>query len=142
MKLTDKINAYNVDCMDFMKNVPDNYYELAIVDPPYGIADLIVLGGEKSRMKMLTGKFAKWDLRPDKKYFDELYRVSKNQIIWGANYFVEFIPASRGWITWDKMQPAAMRYSKTELNNLLNKSVCIEWVIHCDYYYFHNFYSP
>ena len=79
------INFYNIDCIEFMKTKPDNHYNLAIVDPPYGI------------------DIAKWDaidMKPTKEYFDELFRVSQNQIIWGGNYFD--LPHSEGWICWDK----------------------------------------
>lgn len=83
----------------------DNAYELAIVDPPYGIGrDGSVRttsrhGGRKAHA------FKGWDSStPTAEYFNELFRVSRNQIIWGANYFTEFLPASMGWIFWDKGQ--------------------------------------
>ena len=95
--------AYNMDCMNLMKTLPDKAFELAIVDPPYGIG--------AGKMTMGSGKhsFAKgkeWDKGiPDKAYFDELFRVSQNQIIWGGNYFTEFLPPSKNWIVWDKQNP-------------------------------------
>lgn len=94
-----KINFFNVDCVEFMKSKPDNYYDLAIVDPPYGInASEMTMGTGKNK-KYSKGK--KWDLEtPSKEYFNELFRVSKNQIIWGGNYFD--LPLIRGWIIWDK----------------------------------------
>lgn len=88
-----KIQAFNMDCMEFMKDKPDNYYDLAIVDPPYGI------GGNKNT----TGnhKAIKWDNNiPTQDYFDELSRVSNNQIIWGANYFPNL---TGGMIVWNKL---------------------------------------
>lgn len=97
---------YNMDCMQGMKEFPDNYFDLAIVDPPYGI--------KESRNKNHTrGKLAKSKnyksfagddlLPPDEEYFKELFRVSKNQIIWGANHFISKIPIdSHCWIVWDK----------------------------------------
>jgi len=99
---------YLQDCMEYMKNIPDKYYELAIVDPPYNIPDKIT---NKDKIKIYAGnKFAirydkkKWDNeKPDKKYWNELFRISKNQIICGANYFCDNLPISRGWIFWDKM---------------------------------------
>jgi site-specific DNA-methyltransferase (adenine-specific) len=85
MKVTDKITITQEDNMLLMARYPDNYFDLAIVDPPYGI------------------DIAKWDsidLKPSQEYFNELFRVSKNQIIWGGNYFN--LPHSEGWICWDK----------------------------------------
>lgn len=97
---------YNMDCMDGMKEFPDKYFDLAVVDPPYGIGE----SGEKNhtRGKMAMAKdykpFDGIDLKaPDKKYFDELLRVSKNQIIFGANHFISRMPYdSHCWIVWDK----------------------------------------
>ena len=97
---------YNMDCMDGMKEFPDKYFDLAIVDVPYGIGEC----GDKNhtRGKIAKAKdykaFSGNDLQaPDKHYFDELFRVSKNQIIWGANHFISKIPIdSHCWIVWDK----------------------------------------
>jgi len=92
--------------MDFMKDKPDNFYDLAIVDPPYGILEKMK---NKNKIKISKGnkfiiKYAEknWDKKPDSEYFQELFRISKNQIICGANYFCNFIPISKGWIVWDK----------------------------------------
>jgi site-specific DNA-methyltransferase (adenine-specific) len=95
MKITDKINLHHIDCMDFMRNIPDGYYELAIVDPPYGI------GFDN---KIREAKTKKWDNEtPSKEYFDELFRVSKNQIIWGANYFPYLWQnGCKGFVFWNK----------------------------------------
>lgn len=99
---------YNLDCMEAMKDIPDKYFELAIVDPPYGIGKD---GQKQSKCKKTkhnrkAHKRKKWDDKiPDEKYFRELERVSKNQIIWGANYFVEHLrKGTKGWIVWDKGQ--------------------------------------
>ena len=97
---------YNMDCMQGMKEFPDKYFDLAIVDPPYGIGE----NGDKNhtRSKLVKAKnykaFSGNDIEPpDKEYFDELFRVSKNQIIWGANHFISKIPYdSSCWIVWDK----------------------------------------
>lgn len=97
---------YNMDCMEGMKQFPDKYFDLAIVDVPYGIGEC----GDKNhtRTKIAKAKdykaFSGNDLQaPDKQYFDELFRVSKNQIIWGANHFISKIPYdSHCWIVWDK----------------------------------------
>lgn len=97
---------YNMDCMDGMKEFPDKYFDLAIVDIPYGIGE----SGDKNhtRTKLAKSKdykaFSGNDLKPpDKEYFDELFRASKNQVIWGANHFIHLIPYdSSCWIVWDK----------------------------------------
>jgi site-specific DNA-methyltransferase (adenine-specific) len=105
MKVTDKIEITNEDNMELMARYPDNYFDLAIVDPPYGIG---FDGSKKSTSKHGGRKeyqFKGWDNKiPEKKYFNELFRVSKNQIIWGANYFTKYLPSSMGWIFWDKGQ--------------------------------------
>ena len=94
-----------MDCMEGMKQFPDKYFELAIVDPPYGI-DVIksgtVGGNNLGKAKVYGAK--KWDEQPpDEQYFKELQRVSKNQIIWGANHFISKIPFdSSCWVVWDK----------------------------------------
>ena len=97
---------YNCDCMELMKTFADKQFDLAIVDPPYGIHDKL-LTSDKSVNK--SNKFAlmyqekNWDReRPSLDYFNELRRVSKNQIICGGNYFADLLPASRGWAMWDK----------------------------------------
>ena len=93
-------NFYNCDCMDLMKEFPDKYFELAIVDPPYGIGDDKLTSGGTWASKYSKGD-ASWDTVPDKTYFDELFRVSQNQIIWGGNYFE--LPPNRHFIVWDKV---------------------------------------
>ena len=105
-KVTDKITLYNCDCMDLLKQTPDKYYSLALVDPPYGLGKRLAHGSKdkKNSQSKFTDDFYKknWDNEvPSKEYFDELFRVSKNQIIWGGNYFE--LPPSRCIICWDKM---------------------------------------
>ena len=98
--------AFNADCMNFMKNIPDNYFSLCVVDPPYGIGE----SGAKnySRSKLAKAQnykaFSGNDKEPpNQDYFNELLRVSKNQIVWGANHFISKIPIdSHCWIVWDK----------------------------------------
>lgn len=85
--------------MEYMATLPDKAFELAIVDPPYGLGDKITSGGTWA--SKLSANDHKWDIIPDKTYFDEIKRVSINQIIWGANYY-EHMPPSRGFIIWDK----------------------------------------
>ena len=98
------INFHNVDNMDFMKDIEDNYYELAIVDPPYGIgagSKSFINGSSKTEKPYY--KDNDWDkVRPTKEYFNELKRISKNQIIWGGNYFADYLGAFRCFICWDK----------------------------------------
>ena len=89
---------YNLDCMDGMAQFPDKFFSLAIVDPPYGIGAASQSFGFSQRSRM---ERKEWDSEsPDPKYFMELFRVSKNQIIWGSTNFE--LPARRGFIVWDK----------------------------------------
>ena len=98
---------YNMDCMEGMKQFPDKFFNLAIVDPPYGLGEAN-MKKNKSRGKLANAKayksFAGLDIKPpDKAYFDELFRVSENQIIWGANHFIAQMPYSSScWIVWNK----------------------------------------
>ena len=101
-----------MDCMEGMGQFPNNYFDLAIVDPPYGININMNMGRKKGQPKKHDDK--KWDgSTPDIKYFDELRRVSKHQIIWGGNYFN--LPSVRGWIFWDKNVPNGVSFSDGEL---------------------------
>ena len=86
--------------MELMARYPDNYFDLAIVDPPYGILNKTKRGGDH---KFNMDEYSQWDVKPDDEYFNELFRVSKNQIIWGANYFCEFLPSGTGWLFWNKL---------------------------------------
>jgi site-specific DNA-methyltransferase (adenine-specific) len=103
MNVTDKIRLHHVDCMEFMRGLPDKYYDLAIVDPPYGIGAEKSFGMHKFGWKQHDRK--EWDNSiPTFEYWEQLFRVSKNQIVWGGNYMTEFLPPSMGWIVWNKMQ--------------------------------------
>ncbi len=93
------INFFNCDNIDFMKTKPDNYYDLAIVDPPYGIGEKFK-GGKTGKMNFNEVVEKDWDKVPSKEYWNELFRTSKNQIVWGGNYFD--LPQSRCFIVWDK----------------------------------------
>jgi site-specific DNA-methyltransferase (adenine-specific) len=93
------IDFRNMDCMELMKEYPDKYFDLAIVDPPYGI-------GISSNPVRQQHKKKEWDSAiPKKEYFEELKRVSKNQIIWGGNYFFDYLGNTQGFLIWDKVQP-------------------------------------
>lgn len=97
MKINDNIEITNENNLDLMKRYSDKYFDLAIVDPPYGI------GISKNPVRQMHKK-KDWDNEiPSKQYFDELFRVNKNQIIWGGNYFD--LPPSQGFYIWDKKQP-------------------------------------
>jgi site-specific DNA-methyltransferase (adenine-specific) len=113
MKVTDKITITNEDNMLLMARYPDNYFDLAIVDPPYGI-DITNSGWVKSNEKIKTNN--DWDNSiPNKEYFDELFRVSKNQIIWGGNYFLDYLSNTRCFIIWDKQIGECTSFASSEL---------------------------
>ena len=102
-----QISIYNEDCLQALKAMADNQFDLAIVDPPYGIGMDgtigIGIGKEKgfTRKKEYTKK--NWDKEvPSQEYFNELFRVSKNQIVWGANYFTKQLPVIKNYIFWHK----------------------------------------
>ena len=101
--------VHNIDCVEFMRGLPDKYFNLVIADPPYGIGHSTIAGKQSGKQygnaaaAKRTYAVKDWDNAiPDEKYFAELMRVSKNQIIWGANNMVEHLPNSTGWIFWDK----------------------------------------
>jgi len=95
------IKITNEDNMELMARYEDNYFDLAIVDPPYGIgANKMTLGNGK---KKIYRGIEDWDSKiPDKEYWNELFRVSKNQIVWGGNYMTEYLKPTSAWLFWDK----------------------------------------
>ena len=104
------IKLFNQDCMEAIKEMPDKAYDLAIVDPPYGIGgdamhqNRLRKGAGKLKNRVIQQMDSSFDNNPPNQiYFTELFRVSKNQIIWGMNYFV--LPKTRGVLCWDKVQP-------------------------------------
>jgi site-specific DNA-methyltransferase (adenine-specific) len=112
------------DCMDLMAELKDKEFSLACVDPPYGIGfdgetSSMVLHPKSTKWKnpKLTGYIRKqWDReKPNQYYFNELQRISKNQIIWGGNYFTEFLKSTGGWIIWDKKKPQDWSMSQGEM---------------------------
>ena len=106
MEKFGNITLYNADCMEVMKTFKDKQFSLAIVDPPYGIG----IDGQKEDVKQgrqirKAHDFKGWDNAiPSEEYFIELKRVSRNQIIWGGNYFTKFLPPTKAWIFWYKGQ--------------------------------------
>lgn len=102
------IELLNIDCMTYMATLPDKAFDLAVVDPPYG--ETCNLSGGRAKKDGFREYWDKidaadgWNIAPDINYFNELFRVSKNQIIWGGNHFSNFLPASSAWVFWDKGQ--------------------------------------
>lgn len=97
----DKTRVFNMDCMEYMRSVEDGYFELAVVDIHYGLGDKLTSGGTWA--SKYTSENSKWDVLPKASYFEELFRISQNQIIWGGNYAHEFLPSNRHFIIWDKV---------------------------------------
>ena len=112
----DRISFYNDDCMDLLKQTPDKYYDLALFDPPYGININVSMGRRTGDKKSNYHKFAGNDSTiPNKEYFEQLFRVSKNQIIWGGNYMIEYLKASPCWLMWDKKFSEDVTFAQFEL---------------------------
>lgn len=113
------IEFINIDCMEYMRNRPDKYFDLAIVDPPTGLPKDSTHGrGKLKNRRLNNGDVEKWDVKPNSTYFEELFRISNNQIIWGGNYFG--LPPNRCFICWDKVQPwdnfSQVEYAWTSFN--------------------------
>jgi site-specific DNA-methyltransferase (adenine-specific) len=106
--LNGQIVLFNCDCIDVMRNLKDKEIDLVLTDPPYGLnydRKVHKQSGKqygKSKAKKTKFNSKNWDILPQKKIFDEILRVSKNQIIFGAEHFCLMLPKSRGWIVWDK----------------------------------------
>lgn len=116
--------VFNMDCMEYMRTVPDNHFDLVIADPPYGLGlDMVIKVDSNKRQKRKNGTVVKhtdksWnDFIPEKDFFIELHRISKHQIIWGCNYYAQFIP-SEGRIVHDKQmgtEQTAFNWSHADL---------------------------
>lgn len=91
--------TYNEDCMALMARYPDKHFDLAVVDPPYGLGQKLTNGGTWASKYSNTD--SQWDVAPDGNYWKELFRVSVNQIVWGGNYFG--LPSNRCFLIWDKV---------------------------------------
>ena len=123
MQITDKITITNEDNMLLMSRYPDNYFDLAIVDPPYGNFNGTIerTGGSWNKKYQRDNSIKDWDFAPKKEYFNELFRVSKNQIIWGGNYFD--LPPSKHFLIWEKLSisenftMAMVEYAWSSLND-------------------------
>ena len=110
---TDFLDLFHADCMEIMKQYPDKYFDLAIVDPPYGIGAskdsrvggsyTVNLGGKKHKVEAKAYTQKDWDFKkPTAEYWEQLKRVSKNQIVWGGNYFIANLHETSCWIVWNK----------------------------------------
>lgn len=113
------IDFRNIDCMVGMLEYPDKYFDLAIVDPVYGDVSkggyMYGKGGEKLARR-IDYNYALWDQpKTGEDYFEELKRVCKNMVVWGGNYFANWLPPSQGWIVWDKRHPEGIRFADAEL---------------------------
>jgi site-specific DNA-methyltransferase (adenine-specific) len=118
------VELLHIDCMIKMAEYPDKFFDLAIVDPPYGIGfdcekPTMVTNNSSGKWNGARGRGYKnkdWDKnKPDAVYFDELKRISKKQIVWGGNYFSEYLQPSGGWVVWDKIRPDEFSLSQAEL---------------------------
>jgi len=98
------IELLNIDCMEYMRGLPDKAFDLAIVDPPYGILNKTKRGGQRSPHKYKV-RSEGWDYKPNADYWEELFRVSNNQIVCGGNYFTDYLFPNNAWIFWYKHQP-------------------------------------
>lgn len=97
----------NEDNMIMMGRYPDNFFDIGCIDPPYGLGARLSDGGGRLKntpMAKLYRESTQWDVLPNKEFWDEFFRVTKNQIVCGANYFLEYLPSTRGFVVWDKRQ--------------------------------------
>ena len=100
--MTPISEVYNVDCLAYMKTIQDKQFDIAIVDPPYQLKKSSVTGSGKLKNRTLNRHDMSWDVAPPLEYWQELFRVSRNQIVWGGNYFP--LPTCRCFVVWDKEQ--------------------------------------
>jgi len=112
----DNTLTLNMDCVEYLKDVPDKYFDLAVVDPPYGIGINVNMGRRKGDKKSNYHKFSGKDKNiPNEKYFNELFRISINQIIWGGNYMTDFLYPSPCWLLWDKGFSEDLTFAQFEM---------------------------
>lgn len=120
MELEAMMNEiHNVDCLEFMKQIPDNYFDLVLTDPPYGINLAKMNMGIGNTPKASKKENRKWEAKewdcatPTNELFEEIFRISKNQIIWGGNYFD--LPPHKFYILWDKQIPNGLSFADCEM---------------------------
>jgi site-specific DNA-methyltransferase (adenine-specific) len=112
----DNTLTLNMDCVEYLKDVPDKYFDLAVVDPPYGIGINVNMGRRKGDKKSNYHKFSGKDKNiPNEKYFNQLFRISINQIIWGGNYMTDFLYPSPCWLLWDKGFSEDLTFAQFEM---------------------------
>jgi len=119
-QMQEKMNLiHNIDCLEFMKQVPDDCFDLVLTDPPYGINLANMNLGIGNTPKASKKENRKWEAKdwdsevPTDKVFEEIFRISKNQIIWGGNYFN--LPAHKFYILWDKQIPNGLSFADCEI---------------------------
>lgn len=100
----DEMTLIHGDCLEEMKKMPDKSMDLIVTDPPYGVNMDKELHKKQGKYGYKDYGDTNWDIKPSKEYFEEIFRISKNQIIWGGNYFVDYLYPSMGWFVWDKGQ--------------------------------------
>jgi site-specific DNA-methyltransferase (adenine-specific) len=118
------------DCMNpeyGLPSYPDKFFDLAVVDPPYGIGAGLVSGYNNNKIISRETVYSpkNWDNeRPKQDYFDQLFRTSKNVFVWGGNYFTDYLPPSKNWVIWDKVQPFDFHFNQFEMCWQLNGRGC------------------
>ena len=138
------MNITNEDCMDLMARYPDKYFDLAIVDPPYGIERFKKGGSHVNKYGSIKGAWN--NVKPQTEYFTKLFNISKKQIIWGGNYFT--LPLTGGWIYWNKMRGKNFSFADGELawtnflNNIKQANIKYNGVFGADTYRIHPTQKP
>ena len=119
------------DCLEVMKQIPDDSIDLVLTDPPYGILNGKESVGGGNMCKVRKYPPISWDNKPSKELFKEIFRISKNQIIFGAEYFSDMLPQSKGWYIWYKNKPEGTNFASCELIwtsfNIPNRIIKFTW---------------
>lgn len=117
----DNITLIHGDCMDYLATLPDGAFSLAVVDPPYGIGvdgAIHIKKPDRPSTWSMVEKYDRkeWDKKPPpREYWENLFKVSKGEIVWGGNYFTDYLFPSKGWVFWDKMFENTFNFSHGEL---------------------------